>query len=191
MINFIICNVLLGIGLAMDAFGVSVANAMFNPKMKAPRALAIAVCFGFFQFFMPMTGWTCVRIVVDYFAAVHSFVPWIAGFALIFIGAKMIIDSFSEIGTEGSLFGEGILILLIQGIATSIDALSVGFTIADYNFLMALSASLIISVVTFLICLGGIFLVKKSLSLLSFRAEILGGIILVSMGILNLVKIFL
>ena len=175
----------------MDAFGVSVANAMFNPKMKAPRVLAIAGCFAFFQFFMPMVGWTCVRLVLNYFAADQSFIPWIAGFALIFIGAKMIIDSFSEMGNEGSLIGEGILIILIQGIATSIDALSVGFTIADYNFLMALSASLIIAVVTFLICLGGILLVKKSVSFLSFRAEILGGIILVSMGIFALVKIFL
>ena len=82
---------------------------------------------------------------------------------------------------EGSAVSPGAL--FVQGIATSIDALSVGFTIAEYNWIMALAASLIIAIVTFFICIGGLIIGKKFGTKLSNKAQILGGIILIAIGI--------
>ena len=74
-------------------------------------------------------------------------------------------------------------VLILQGIATSIDALSVGFAIADYNFLMALASSVIIAVVTFVICIGGLIIGKKAGTVLRRKAGLLGGFILIGIGI--------
>ena len=137
----------------------------------------------FFQFVMPMMGWVCIHTIVVYFNAVDKIIPGIALILLIFCGSKMVIEGTK--GDEGSetdlRLGTGTL--MIQGVATSIDALSVGVTIADYCFFMALAASLIISVVTFLICVAGLIIGKKVGITLSKKAAIFGGIILICIGI--------
>ena len=135
-----ICNsVLLGVGLAMDAFSVSLANGLAEPGMRRRKMCGIAGVFAAFQFAMPMIGWICVHTIVGYFQAFEKFIPWIVLALLGYIGGKMLYENirFGEEQTE-SAEKTGIATLLLQGVATSIDALSVGFTIADYNSHMAL-----------------------------------------------------
>ena len=182
--SFFFNSILLGVGLAMDAFSVSLANGLNEPKMKKGRMSSIAGIFSFFQFAMPMTGWVCVSTIAQYFTAFEKCIPWIALCLLGYIGGKMLIESIkggedddedtSAIGLSG---------LMIQGIATSIDALSVGFTIAEYKFMMANAACLIIGAVTFVICVGGLLIGRKAGTKLSWKASILGGCILVAIGI--------
>lgn len=181
---FFINSVLLGVGLAMDAFSVSMANGLKEPQMKAGRMSLIAGVYAFFQFAMPMIGWICVHTVVVYFLAFENFIPWIALVLLLFIGGKMLIEGIKggdeEDNSPNQLsFG----VLIVQGIATAIDALSVGFTIAEYDWVMAVVASLIIAIVTFAICIGGLVIGKKIGTKLNNKAAILGGVILIVIGI--------
>lgn len=186
---FFINSILLGVGLAMDAFSVSLANGLNEPKMKFGRMSMIAGCYAFFQFAMPMIGWICVHTIVVYLEKFDKFVPWIALILLLYIGGKMIIEGIrgdlEEAENDKKL---AFSTLLIQGIATSIDALSVGFTIADYGTFMAIIASLIIAVVTFGICIAGLKIGKKVGDKFSDKAGIFGGIILVGIGIEIFVK---
>ena len=179
-------SALLGVGLAMDAFSVSMANGLNEPNMHKTRMASIAGVFGFFQFLMPMLGWICVHTVVEYFSAFERFIPWIALILLCYIGGKMLIEGIRNKGenaeeeaAKGLSFGG----LLVQGVATSIDALSVGFTIAEYDWTMALTSSLIIAIVTFCICMGGLLIGKKAGTHLSGNASILGGVILIAIGL--------
>ena len=180
---FFINSILLGVGLAMDAFSISMADGLNEPKMCIRRMFLIAGVYGFFQFAMPMTGWVFIHTLVVHFNAFDKIIPGIALILLIFCGSKMVIEGAKgDEGREPDLrLGAGTL--MIQGVATSIDALSVGVTIADYCFFMALAASLIISVVTFLICGAGLIIGKKAGTALSKKAAIFGGIILICIGI--------
>ena len=190
---FFVNSVLLGVGLAMDAFSVSIANALSESQMKKSRMCFIAGIYAFFQFAMPMIGWICVHTVVEYFSKFDDFIPWIALALLLWIGGKMIWEAVhpeSENIEEEKEVLEKLTFstLLIQGVATSIDALSVGFTIADYKFLMAFIASLIIAGVTFAICMTGLLIGKKAGEKLGAKATLLGGVILVGIGIEIFVK---
>ena len=180
--RFFFNSVLLGVGLAMDAFSVSMANGLNEPKMKKKRMCLIAGVFGFFQFLMPMIGWICVHTIVQYFQMFEKFIPWIALFLLLYIGGSMLLEGIKG-GEEEESSGVGFKALLVQGIATSIDALSVGFTIADYGFLMAFVCSVIIAIVTFFICFGGLEIGKQVGTKLSNKAAILGGVILILIGL--------
>lgn len=181
-IVFFVNSCLLGVGLAMDAFSVSLANGLHEPRMSLRRMCLIAGVFAFFQFAMPMIGWVCVHTIVNYFTFFEKLIPWIALLLLGYIGGKMLKDGLSG-ETEEVKSGVGFKILLIQGVATSIDALSVGFTITDYGFLMALVCALLIAVVTFAICMAGLVIGKKFGTKLAGKASILGGIILIGIGI--------
>lgn len=180
--RFFFNSVLLGVGLAMDAFSVSMANGLNEPKMRMKKMCGIAGAFAFFQFLMPMLGWICVHTIVQYFQMFEKFIPWIALFLLLYIGGSMLIEGIKG-GEEEELKGVGLKALLIQGIATSIDALSVGFTIADYGFMMAFVCSVIIAIVTFFICFGGLEIGKQVGTKLSGKAAILGGVILIFIGL--------
>lgn len=186
---FIINSILLGIGLAMDAFSVSMTNGLNEPKMKTLRMNMIAGVYALFQFIMPMIGWVCIHTIVVYFQSFDKFIPWIALILLAYIGGKMLIEGIKnkdeEIESDKKL---PFITLIIQGIATSIDALSVGFTIADYKLLLAIMASLIIAIVTFGICMIGLLIGKKIGTKLNNKAAILGGIILIGIGIEIFVK---
>ena len=182
--GFILNSVLLGIGLAMDAFSVSIANGLHDPQMKKNRMCLIAGTFAFFQFLMPMIGWFCVHFLVETFTSFQKAVPWIALLLLGYIGSKMIWEAFHEQqeNAEDALsLTAGTLI--IQGIATSIDALSTGFTIAEYGWHMALIASLIIAAVTFIICIVGVRIGKAFGMKLARRASVFGGVILILIGL--------
>ena len=181
---FVFNSVLLGVGLAMDAFSVSMANGLNEPTMKRKKMCGIAGVFAFFQALMPMIGWVCVHTVVQYFQAFEKFIPWIALILLVYIGGKMLWDGIKKKeDEEGEIAGVGLSALFVQGVATSIDALSVGFTIADYGFVAAIVCALIIAVVTFVICMGGLAIGKEFGTKLSNKATILGGVILIFIGI--------
>ena len=180
--SFFFNSIMLGVGLAMDAFSVFLANGLHEPHMHIRRMCGIASVFAIFQAVMPMTGWVCVHTIVEYFKAFDRLVPWIALLLLSYIGGKMILEGIRG-GTEEEISGVGFKALFIQGVATSIDALSVGFTIADYNFFLALLASILIAIVTFFICFAGLAIGKKAGTKLSTKANILGGTILVLIGI--------
>ena len=239
---FFINSILLGIGLAMDAFSVSLANGLNEPKIKKSRMCYISGVFAFFQFTMPMIGWICIHTIVEYFSKFDSLIPWFSLILLVSIGLKMIFEpkksskmeekksffeetspsfeispskknSFFEetsqsakksllLENSDSIFknSEGskkysndgkkltFFLLLVQGIATSIDALSVGFTIADYDFFMAFIASLIIAFVTFLLCMIALHIGKRAGNLLNFNSSFVGGFVLIMIGIEIFIK---
>ena len=179
---FFLNSVLLGVGLAMDAFSVSLANGLHDPRMSRRRGTIIAGTFAGFQAAMPMLGWVCVHTIVELFSSFETFVPWIALALLGYIGGKMLVEGIKgEEAEEAAELSAGAL--FVQGVATSIDALSVGFTISEYGWGMALVCSLIIAVVTFFVCTAGLSLGKKFGTKLSGKASILGGVILIGIGL--------
>lgn len=180
---FLINAVGFGIGLAMDAFSVSMANGLAEPRMKRNKMTLIAGTFAGFQIGMPLIGWICIHTIANIFTSFQKFIPWIALILLAYIGGKMLIEGIR--GGEGEEEGAavGTKELMIQGVATSIDALSVGFTIAEYQFAEALLEALIIGVVTFAICIGGLIIGKKFGTKLTNKASILGGVILIAIGL--------
>ena len=152
---FVLNSALLGVGLAMDAFSVSLANGLQEPKMAHGRMCRIAGVFAVFQAVMAL---------------------------LSYIGGKMVLDGLSKKGTAEAV-AVGVGALLMQGVATSIDALSVGFTIAEYAFPMALACSLIVAAVTFGICMMGLALGKRFGTRFAGKASVLGGLILIAIGL--------
>lgn len=181
--SFFFNSILLGVGLAMDAFSVSLANGLNEPKMKKGKMAGVAGIFSVFQFAMPLIGWICVSTIVQYFKAFEKCIPWIALILLGYIGGKMLYEGIKNKNSDEEKPAVGIGALLIQGVATSIDALSVGFTIADYKLPEAILACLLIGIVTFFICLAGIAIGKKAGTKLAGKADIIGGVILIFIGL--------
>ena len=193
MLQLIINSVLLGSGLAMDAFSISIASGIVEPGMRKRRMLLIAGTYAVFQFMMPMLGWLLVTTLEEIFTKFSILIPWIALVLLLFIGGKMIVEAILEKKNGRKTDEEQVMkltfkTLIVQGIATSIDALSVGFTIADYSFKRAFAASLIIGVVTLVICLIGLIFGRKIGEKISGTATIIGGCILIFIGIEIFVK---
>ena len=180
---FFFNSVLLGIGLAMDAFSVSMANGLNEPDMKPRKMCAVAGVFGIFQTAMPLIGWVCVHTIVVYFTAFEKFIPWIALILLCYIGGKMLFDGIRNREDGDAQRRVGFWGLMLQGVATSIDALSVGFTIEQYPWPMALVSTLIIGIVTFFICIAGLAIGRRFGTRLSNKAAILGGVILILIGL--------
>ena len=190
--NLIFSSLLLGVGLAMDAFSVSLANGLENPKMRLKKALGIASIFAIFQAIMPLIGWVAISGFTAIFNKFEPFIPWIAFILLCFIGAKMLIDSVkSGSDEEESSKPLTFIALIIQAIATSIDALTAGidlardYTIRQYGYVLLAVA--IIAAVTFIICLSGVKLGQRVGTKLAGKAGILGGCVLIFLGL----KIFL
>ena len=194
MVQLILNSLLLGVGLAMDAFSVSIANGIVESNMRKGRMLKIAGVYAVFQMMMPLIGWLLVTTVANIFTSFSVLIPWIALILLLFIGGKMVVEGIKDRKKGGEkeeekkasklTFGA----LILQGIATSIDALSVGFTIAEYSFIQAFASSLIIGVVTLVICLIGLIFGKKIGNKFSSIATIIGGVILILIGIEVFVK---
>ena len=182
-ISFFVTSIMLGTGLAMDAFSVSLANGLNEPTMKKSRMFGVAGIFSGFQFAMPMIGWICVSTVARLFGAFEKFIPWVALILLGYIGGKMLYEGIKCKEAEEEKTIVGLKGLLVQGVATSIDALSVGFTISNYNLLEATLACLVIGVVTFFICYVGLGIGKKAGTKLAGKAGILGGVILIFIGL--------
>ena len=191
---FLTNSILLGVGLAMDAFSVSLANGLQESEMPKRRACFMAGIFAFFQALMPMIGWLCVHLFISVFTSFQKYIPWIALILLLYLGGSMIFDAFKckccEDETCGKLtFG----LLMVQGIATSIDAMSGGVTMAAEKYMfsdVAISVA-IIAAMTFAICVAGIYLGKVFGTKLANKASIFGGSILIIIGIIILVKSFM
>ncbi len=196
--TFFFNSILIGFALAMDAFSVSLANGLNEPGMKKGKMCAMAGLFGAFQGLMPFIGWICVHTVAEYFEAFEILIPWIALALLSFIGGKMLYESIKEmkeckascqddkaceLACEYKPKIAGLWTIVVQGVATSIDALSVGFTISDYNITEALIAALLIAAVTFITCLCGIQIGKKTGTVFAGKAGIIGGVILIAIGL--------
>lgn len=180
--KLIVNSLLLGIGLAMDACAVSMANGLNEPKMKVGKISLIAFTFGVFQALMPMIGWVCMHFLAQQFTAFTKVIPYIALALLAIIGGQMLHEGFSH-KEEKQDKQLTFVVLLTQALATSIDALSVGFTIAEYGALQALLSATIIGVITFAISFGAVFIGKKFGTKLGDKAVILGGFVLIAIGI--------
>lgn len=176
-------SALLGVGLAMDAFSVSLADGLSEPCMKKKKMAGIALCFAAFQFLMPMLGWTFVHTALSLFEVVAPYIPWVAFLLLFIIGAKSIREGVTckDEACECKRLGLGTL--MVQGVATSIDALSVGFTTATYDLGEALVSSLIIGIITLALCFGALAIGKRFGTKISGKASILGGVILIIIGL--------
>ena len=181
--QFFFINLSLGVALAADAFSVSLANGLNEPCMRTRKACGIAGMFALFQGVMPMLGWICIHTLLEYFQAFEPFIPWIALALLGFIGGKMLYDGIKGEDCECGCTRIGFIGLLVQGVATSIDALSVGFTIAEYDLPAALLAAGLIALVTFIICAVGVLIGRKVGTKLAGKASILGGAILIAIGL--------
>ena len=180
---FFLNSALLGVGLAMDAFSVSLANGLNEPHMKKNKSCGIAGVFAFFQALMPMTGWICVHTIVEYFHAFEKFIPWIALILLAFIGGKMVVEGIRSRGEDVEKTKLGFGTLMVQGIATSIDALAVGVTFSmmlDVNIFLSI---LLIGSITFLFALAGVKIGNLFGDRFEKQAGILGGCILLAIGV--------
>lgn len=178
--------VILAFGLSMDAFAVSISNGIAYGASSHKKIIITAFVFGFFQALMPTIGYFAGVAFSDIISAIDH---WIALVLLGFIGGKMILDAIEEMKNPVQECGSCELdnkTLLMQAIATSIDALAVGVSFAalDVNIF---SGGILIGLITFVCCLVGGFLGKKLGDLFASKATILGGIILIGLGI----KIFL
>lgn len=182
---------MLGIGLAMDAFSVSLANGLNEPTMKKRKMLGVAGVFAMFQFAMPMIGWICVSTVAHIFGVFQKFIPWISLILLGYIGGKMLYEGLKNKDMEEESSAIGWKGLLVQGVATSIDALSVGFTISDQTWSQSLLGCIIIGGVTFIICYLGLYVGKKVGTKIAGKAEVLGGAILIFIGLRIFISSFL
>lgn len=183
-LSFILQSVLLGFGLAMDSFSVSIADTLVEPGMTKRKGFGIAGMFGFCQMLFPVIGWFFVHSLLSVFNVLEKFIPWIALALLAYIGGGMIKDGVTgdgddELPDRPVTFPQ----LVLQGIATAIDALSVGFTIADYDFGRAFLCAFISGAVTFLVCIVGLRIGKKLGEKIGSRASILGGCILIFIGL--------
>ena len=185
--EFFAVSIMFGIGLAMDAFSVSLANGMNEKRMKIGRMCTVAGIFAFFQALMPLLGWIAVHTVLEYFHEFSKFIPYIALILLAYIGGKMIYEGLKK-DCDCEDCSVGFTGLIVQGIATSIDALSVGLDIGHYEFFEALVCAIVIAIVTFIICMFGVWVGKKFGNMLSNKATVFGGVILVGIGIYIFVK---
>lgn len=195
---FVLNSILLGAGLAMDAFSVSIANGLNEPHMPRSKMCRVAGTYAGYQFAMPMIGWFCVHAVAEQFEAFRKFIPWIALLLLALIGGKMLAEGIRSVRSGKSAEAEeaqrkqeaglGFGTLMVQGIATSIDALSVGFTISDYGTMMAAVCSFLIAVTTFVLCMAGLKFGKKFGERLADKATIFGSLLLIAIGVEIFVK---
>ena len=175
--------IILSIGLSMDAFAVAMCKGLSMRKMSWKKAIVIALYFGIFQAVMPLIGY---GLGIKFQQSIANIDHWIAFSLLVFIGANMVGEAFAN-DSKTSNENVDFKTMFILALATSIDALTIGVTFAflDVNILLAAT---IIGVVTFLLSLMGVKIGNRFGSKYEAKAEILGGIILVFMGIKILVE---
>lgn len=173
---------LMGVGLAMDAFAVSICKGLGMKKVNKKQAVVIGLFFGGFQTLMPLIGWILGKQFERYITSVDH---WIAFILLGFIGGKMIVESLKKEEEEEIEKSDKPLDLkemFILAIATSIDALAIGITFAFLGTPI-IEAIAIIGIVTFLISIGGVYVGNFFGSKYKNKAEFAGGLILVLLGI--------
>lgn len=179
MTEGLITIILIAISLSFDSFAVSLSCGIAKHKMQLVQILKIALVLSLFQGLMPLVGWLAGEQLLPY---IEEFDHWVALLLLSLIGGKMIIESFKSEDVKKKINPDKFSVILLLGFSTSIDALAVGFSLSLFCLHILLSLA-IITVVTFLAVLLGIFIGKKSKTNKSRRAEIIGGIILIAIGV--------
>lgn len=176
---------LIAVGLSMDAFAVSVTNGLCLKNVNIKWTLGMGLCFGLFQGAMPTIGYFLGSTFSDYISALDHYIALVL---LGFIGGKMLIDAIKnkDEHLEKSDAGISLGMLMVQGVATSIDALAVGVSFAMLPNISIVMAAGFIALITFFLSVAAVFVGKKFGSLLNSKAQIIGGIILIAIG----VKIF-
>lgn len=174
----LITILLTSFGLAMDAFVVSLGSGISIKKVTFKDAFIISLFFGGFQFLMPVLGWIAG---LSFRELIESFDYWVAFILLAFIGIKMIYESFDDEDEEGTNF-RSLSVLLTLAIATSIDALAVGLGFSMIKTPI-FSSALIIGIITFLLSFAGVFLGKNFGHIFEKKAELVGGLVLISIGL--------
>ena len=178
----IISIILVGIGLAMDAFSVSVTEGIILKRPRPSHICKIALFFGGFQFLMPCIGYLLGSAFAKYITAFDHYIAFVL---LGFIGGKMLYEAIAEKDDEDEDIKNPISFktLTILAIATSIDALAVGVTFATVPLAIHVTlASALIGIVTYAISAGGVYIGSKFGNLLGKKAEILGGLVLIGIG---------
>ena len=194
--SVIFTGIFLGIGLSMDAFSISLASGLEEPNMKFKKQFIIAFAFGFFQYMMPMIGYIFVSVLSNVFSIIKKFLPYISFVLLSYIGIKLILEGIKYNGNDNELkkieeefsktessISKFISVLLFEAVVTSIDALSIGFTMGNYNFISANIQSIFIGITTFIICMIGIKLGKFFGFKFKKPALIFGGAVLIIIGL--------
>ena len=186
--QLLLSGLLLGLGLTMDAAAVSMSNGLEEPKMKPIKMFYIALLYGVFQGVMPLLGYFFGHLLFENFSFIQEYhlIPIVALIILLILGSKMIIDGIKEIkkpAEEREIKKIGFKLLIIQAIATSIDALSTGLSFADYQIHEAVIVVSLITLVTFIACIISLLIGKKFGDKLGSKAVIIGGIILIAIGI--------
>lgn len=173
---------LLAAGLSMDAVAVSISNALCMPKIQIKEVARIAGAFGLFQALMPCLGYFFASFFFDF---ISGFDHWIALLLLLFIGGKMLYETWKGEEEKECPTRLTLKMLLLQAVATSIDALAVGISLSALS-VNVWSSVLLIGAVTFLCCAAAMGIAKRFGKALGKKAGILGGLILIVIG----VKIF-
>ena len=178
-VSFLLTSLGLGLALSMDAFSISLADGLCYPHMKKSFTMIIPISFAFFQLTMPLLGWFCIHTISSIYTQFEKLVPVIAIILLLFIGGKMLLETVKPPDTTCPTESLSFHKVFFQGVASSLDALSVGFTISSYSFASAFLASSIIACVTFLLCSIGLHCGKLAGLQYSRASSILGGSILI------------
>ena len=176
--------IIIAVGLSADSFAVSVSNGFSRHHLKFKNNFLIALSFAGFQAFMPLLGWLLGSSFAENIKAADH---WVAFGLLSFIGIKMIYESFHKDKEDNSEKSLNVLTIIVQSLATSIDALIVGISFAFIKVNIYESA-VIIGLVTMLFSLAGFCIGKKYGKRISNYAEIIGGIILILLGIKILIE---
>jgi len=171
----------LSISLALDCFAVSCTAGVFQPKLKLRQVLFFAFFFGLFQALMPVIGWFCGEALYSY---ISRFAPWVAFFILLFIGGKMILEGIQNKEENEHFDVTKIKSVMLLAVATSIDALAVGFGFAMMQNVRIVWSVINIGVVSFLMSLLGYGLTSRwSTRIKANIAEIIGGVVLIIIGL--------
>ena len=168
----------------MDAFAISIASGVAITNLKLKHAVTIGAWFGFFQFFMPIIGWGGGCTLVEFISA---FDHWIVFGILGFLGCKMIYEALHLEEFERKTDPLDIRVLLVLSMATSVDALAVGFSIAVMKVALLLPV-IMIGAITFLMCVAGVYIGSKAGHFFERKMEVVGGVVLILLGLKILVE---
>lgn len=176
----------IAVGLAMDAFAVSVASGLAYCSMRMGHTLRIALFFGGFQALMPVVGWLAGLSVKSYIVSIDH---WIAFGILSFLGVKMIYEAVIIGKAEKGADIMNLFVLLGLAVATSIDALAVGVTFAFLNVVIV-TPVIVIGVITFIMSFAGVVIGQRcsGLGFSSTKIEVAGGVVLIAIGLRILVE---
>ena len=181
---FIITVVLLGVGLSMDAFSTSVVNVVSFPESKGTKAVRCASMYMLFQFVFFMLGWAIIHAVATRFKILYYFMPWLALLFLLRSAWSLIVDGVISLDEDKVQDAElDFKEVTIQGIMSSLDALSMGFVTAYFSFKAALVAGIIVGAITFFISIYGFCAGEKLGVRVTGKTAIIGGLILAAIGI--------